>query len=226
MVPRVPLTRLEKSVCELEAKPVRQGGVLFFGDSLFTRWRMPEYCDTLLEDALKGVPGAEVVVNHGIGGATAEELLYYYPRLVRPYAPKALVLSAYGNDMLFTYSATEVMALLSRVLEYARVEFPGIKLFLCDVKVDTWHIGPEEKFSRWIHGRDEFNHMLDQYAADHPDTQIIKSLHYPGFYSNPEDIGDYNKPRLDLFVEDGIHFTREGYELCGQFFREYFADKL
>lgn len=223
MTPRVPLTRLETDVNKIEQQPVRTGGLVFYGDSHFTRWTAA-WGNEPLEDVLSDLPGVPFVLNHGIGGATAEELLYYYPRLVRPYAPRGLVVSAYGNDTMFTYSATEVLALLSRVLEYARTEFPGIRLFICDPKVDSKHIGTDESQWRWLHGRDEFIRLLDHYAEDHPDTRIVKTVNRPEFFARPEDAGDYCKVRTDLFIEDKIHFNREGYDACGRFYREFFKN--
>ena len=225
MIPRVSLTRLEKDVKKIEQRPVRTGGLIFFGDSHFTRWT-PEFGNEPLETVLSGIDGIPFVLNHGIGGATAEELLFYYPRLVRPYAPSGLVLSAYGNDTMFAYSATEVLALQSRILEYARTEFPGIKLYICDPKVDSKHIGTDESLWRWQYGRDEYIRLLGRYAEEHPDTKIIYSVNSEEFFASPEDVGDYNKARKDLFIEDAIHFNRAGYDACARFYRVFFAKEF
>jgi len=77
---------LEKPVEELEAKPVEKGKILFYGHSLFTRWSNA-YGNRELSEDLRLKDGSLGCVNHGFGGSTSEDLLYYYDRLVRPYAP-------------------------------------------------------------------------------------------------------------------------------------------
>ena len=49
--------------------------------------------------------GSQAIVNHGFGTSSADDLLYYYDRMVRPYAPRALVLATMGNDVGFGYDA-------------------------------------------------------------------------------------------------------------------------
>lgn len=92
--PRVKLDRLKKDVSRYDNAPIEEGGIVFYGSSGFTRWGAynTNYGIRPLEE---DIPGG---INRGFGGATAEELLYYYPRYVRPLKPRALVVSIIHND--------------------------------------------------------------------------------------------------------------------------------
>ena len=72
----IPVHRFEDQIRAYEKLPVETGKVLLYGSSFFAFWgydRAKQQC----RDATKG---ALPVVNHGFGGATVEELLYYYHR--------------------------------------------------------------------------------------------------------------------------------------------------
>ena len=97
------LKALEDSVVAYEQEPIEKGKILFYGHSLFTRWGSPEYGFRRMDEDIRMKDGSLAVVNHGFGTSTSEELLYYYPRLVRPWEPRALVLSTLGNDGTITY---------------------------------------------------------------------------------------------------------------------------
>lgn len=125
-VKRHPLNYYENSVKLIEERgPIEEGKIIFYGSSGFTRWS-EKHGNRNIQDMILGKNGEKVILNHAFGGSTVEELLYYYPRLIRPYKPKALCISCYLNDFSFGYTVQEIMMLLSRLLEYARTDMPGI----------------------------------------------------------------------------------------------------
>ena len=95
--PNVKLNRFEENyVKRYESEPAPKGRILFYGPSNFTRWA-PRWNNPRLEDEILMKDGSPACLNRAFGGSCVEEQLYYYPRLVRPCAPRALVLSAFGN---------------------------------------------------------------------------------------------------------------------------------
>jgi hypothetical protein len=46
------------------------------------------------------------------------------------------------------------------------------------------------------------------------------------FFENPEDIGDYDKIREDIYHEDKTHFNPMGYGMFMDFVRELLDDLL
>lgn len=215
--PRVPLNRLEKSVIAYEQVPIQTGGIVFYGSSGFTRWGSPisRYGHRPLEE---DIPGC---INRGFGSSTAEELLYYYDRLIRPLKPRALVVSIVHNDRGFGYSPNEIVSNLAKLFEFARTDFPGIRLYACDCR-------PTLKFVTESHLRfmNEFNQILKEYCARHEDTTFVDHINHPIWFEDPANTGDYTKIRRDIFVEDDVHFNQLGYDLYTVFMKEVLKDIL
>ena len=213
---RVKLNRLEKEVLAYEQQPIVEGKILLYGNSGFTRWRDGnEYGFIPASEEIRRKDGSLAVVNHGIGTSTTEELLYYYPRLVRPWKPEALVLLSYANNPSAGYSPSEVMALHQRICEYARTDFPGIRLFICDVRP----LFSQADNLSWRVNVQNFNKMLKIYAAEHDDVTLIEHSKCPDFFEEGC-MGDYSKPRRDIFVDDLVHLNQDGYTMYGRFMRQ------
>lgn len=218
---KVDIRQLENTVQEYEKKGIEEGKIVFFGDSSFTRWQETYDDNANLEDVLRNRDGSKAVINHGIGGSTSEELLYYYPRLVRAWNPKALVIESFGNDMSAAYSSEEMVGLQSRIFEYARKDFPGIRMFVCDVR-------PLKKRSKelfWQNHTRQFNELLNLYCQRHEDVTLISHAKAPEFFEEGC-VGDYSSPRGDLFIQDEVHYNHKGYEVYREFFWKALKDLL
>jgi len=215
--PKVPLKRLEQSVVAYEQVPTQTGGIVFYGSSGFTRWGSPisSYGHRPLEE---DIPGC---INRGFGGSTAEELLYYYPRLILPLKPRALVVSIVHNDRGMGYTPDEVVTNLAKLFAYARTDFPGIRLYACDCR-PTLKFVTEDRLSYM----QEFNRILKEYCDVHEDTTFVDHIHHPIWFDDPKDAGDYKKVRRDIFVEDDVHFNQLGYDLYARFMKEVLQDIL
>lgn len=218
--PRVKLSRLERDVIDCEQQSVDPGKILFYGSSGFTRWSS-RYDIRPLEDDILMRDDAKAAVNHGFGGATAEELLYYYPRLVRPWKPRALVVSIVHNDRGLGYSPNEILTNLAKLFQYARTDFPGIRLYACDSR-------PTLELTSDAHLRfqAEFHQLLREYCNRHADTTYVCHIESPLWFEKPEDVGDYRKVRTDIFVEDRVHFNQKGYDLYKEFMKTVLQDLL
>jgi len=215
--PRVPLNRLEKSVSRYDNAKQSTGSIVFYGSSGFTNWGSHK-CDNGIRPMEEEIPGC---VNRGFGSSTAEELLYYYPRLIRPLAPRALVVSIVHNDRGMGYSPNEILTNLAKLFETARTDFPGIRLYACDCR-------PTLKFVTDMHLRymAEFNQLLREYCTRHDDTVYVDHINHPIWFADPKDVGDYRKIRTDIFVEDEVHFNQLGYDLYKVFMEEVLEDIL
>ncbi len=219
----IQLNWLEKDIARYEAMPLETGKILFYGHSLFTRWSKKEYVTKTLEEMILGKNGEQVCLNHGFGTSTSEELLYYYDRLVRPYKPKVLVVMTFANDGMYGYSAERTMDNVAKLCHWARVDFPGIPIFL--VKTHLYGKYTKQPDKNETRRQDKFNQMLDVYADTHENVRTITLQDKPMFYQSPEDIGDYTKIRRDIFA-DNIHLNGAGYELFKDIFIEELKDYL
>lgn len=223
------LNWLEKQIVAYEQEPIEKGKILFYGHSLFTRWGNPEWGYRRLDEDIRMKDGSLACVNHGFGTSTSEELLYYYPRMVRPWEPRALVISTMANDGMYGYDVDDVMGNLGKICAWARTDFPGIKIFLVedhprpsgkDTKTrDVWNSGKQR--------RDRYHRLLRHYVADHSeDTKLIELWNQPELFETPEDVGNFRKVRDDIFVDDKVHPNQEGYDILKKIFREALDELL
>lgn len=217
------LKRLEKKyVLEYEKEEIEKGLIMFYGDSSFTRWSA-NWGHRPLEEDIRMKDGSKAVVNHGFGTSTAEEQLYFYNRMVRPWEPRALVVQTHGNDTDLNYSPEEIIFLQSRLLEYARCDMPGIKFYLCDVRPVQKTM--DDKGTFYYH-EVQYNELLKDYCAKHDDCTYVCHTESPLFYNDPADVGGYDKIRTDIFVEDQVHYNQKGYDLYREFFLQVLDDIL
>ena len=174
---------------KLKLKPPEKKGILFYGSSTMAFWRNNDKCYCQMAP----LP----IINNGFGGATSEELLYYYWQLVLPVKPSVMVYYGGANDLEKGYTPSEVIELTHRLFEWSRQDFPKIQFLIIPVKLSPGleHIQQKSNIC---------NRLFEEYAQKHNDTYILdlSSLIYD---SN-------GKLRRDIYVEDMIHHNEQGYE--------------
>jgi lysophospholipase L1-like esterase len=211
------MQRYEKMAAEFESQPIEKGKILFYGSSGFTRWT-PKYNHRPLEEDIRMKDGSPAAINHGFGGSTIDEGLYYYHRMVKPWEPRAIVLRFFPNDISMGYSPVEIVYLIAQFCNWARADFPGVKLYLCDAM-------PHKRFissKMWQRLATQYNKLLKDYCDENEDCTYVSQSAWPGFYEDPADAGDYSKVRQDIWVEDQMHLTQEGYDI----YRDLFLNAL
>ena len=202
------LKKVKKWSAPYEAEVQYKGQIVFFGASNFTRWST-EYGMKPLRECLLGKSGAPCVVNRGIGGSNTEHQLCAYPTLIRPLEPKVLVYSAgFGNGLSDGYSLEELWELAQRVLVYARTDFPDMPVYLCGSTLNGKR-GEEylENVKRW-------DAWLRDYAEKAPNCTFVDVA------------GCEALQRMDIYVEDRVHYNQEGYLLYEAFFKEVLKEEL
>lgn len=199
---------MEESVCEYEEEPIIKDQIVFYGPSNFTRWST-RYGNTPMREVLLGKSGNPCVINRGFGSSCAEHQLYYYPRMIRPLEPRVLVYACAGNGASWGYSDEELWELGQRVIAYARTDFPGIRIYLCGPK------GCRDLTEAEFQKRKRVCSWMRTFAGETPDCFYIETL---------EDLRIAG--RKDIYIEDGVHFTQEGYRLYAEIFKEALAEEL
>ncbi len=198
---------MEDEVVAYEQQPIQRGKIVFYGPSYFTRWST-RFGMTPMAEALLGASGEQCVINRGFGSSCAEHQLYYYPRLIRPLAPKVLVYTSHGNGPSFGYSDEESWELAQRVIAWAQTDFPGIEIVLVGA-YPSRDMTPENEAEKR-----KYNAMVREFAEKTPNCRFIDVLDHEPFR------------RKDIYVEDGVHFNQMGYDLCAEFYREALAVEL
>ncbi len=221
---KLKIRRFDKQIEAYEAKPVEKGRIILYGHSTFTRckpdnrWGHPNVEETVLNK-----DGTPAILNHGFGTSSADDLLYYYHRMVTPYEPKALALAAGGNDFSFGYTPEEVCQITARVIQYAKADFPEIPVY---VFVDTVTLRHKYATAQYAARRERYSKCVHEMCEQFEKCTPVSMVHQPFFFSDPADIGHYDRIREDLHCNDQVHFNSYGYTLYHDFLRELFDPLL
>jgi len=188
----IDMKRYLETIEAYEQYPVETGKVLLYGSSFFRNWGFDRAREQWAANS-----GLEVV-NHGFGGATVDELLYYYDRLVRPYQPSAVVLRPGHNDLTRGLTPEQAWFQTERLIAWLRTDWPEIPIVILQV-FDTKRFANAER--RALNA--EYNRRMQAFAAE---TEGVSTVDLDPFFH--DETGEFR----DIFVEDGLHLTNSGYE--------------
>ncbi len=156
---------------------------------------------TLAED-FPGTP----TLNRGFGGSEISDSIHFTDRIVVPYQPRQIVIYAGDNDVSKGKSAEVVARDFKAFVKKVRGEMPGVRVAFIAIKpsLKRWNLAPEMKRA---------NQMIRNYC------RWRRGVVYLDIW-NPM-LGKDGKPRPELFIEDGLHLSREGYELWTSVIRPF-----
>lgn len=201
------LHRFDEVIAEMVTRENPQGKILLYGSSFFTNWK------EATQQMLDASDGKYYVVNRGFGGATIDELLFFYRKLVVPCAPRAAIFRIGPNDLFNGFSVEDAWHSAVRLFEFLRTDYPGIKLIpLCIFNYPSTKEELKEPFAR-------FNALQKEYAEQTENVWYLDINDF--FYETPADVGTFENFR-DIFRKDGLHLRPEIY----QEFARYFTHKL
>lgn len=166
--------------------PTRDG-VLFLGSSSIRMWT----------DLARDFAGHNVI-NRGFGGSTIPDSVRYADRIAIPYAPRTIVFYAGDNDLEAGHTPEEVAADFQALVAKVHARLPRTRILFLSIK---------PSLSRWrlIEGIRETNALVQAYVATDPRLGYIDIV--------PQMLGPDGKPRPELFLQDGLHMTRAGYDI-------------
>jgi len=167
-------------------RPPAPGGVVFLGSSNIRLW------NTLDGD----FPGLNVV-NRGVGGASLAELAVFADRLVSSAKPRAVVVSAGGNDIAAGATAEAVRDAFALLVKNLRAGLP-------DVKIAFLAMLPSEK--RWEQ-RDR-QREANQAVRDFIATRVAAEGDAAGMIyidANAAVLGPDGGPAVECFLDDKLH---------------------
>ena len=189
----------EKDILAFEAadrtNPPPKGGVLFVGSSTIVRWK------TLQQD----FPGL-AVVNRGFGGNQIVDSTHFADRMIFPYEPQTIVLRAGGNDIHAGKSPEQVFDDFKAFAATVHKRLPRARIV---------YISQPPTIARWDE-RDALKKLNGLVAAY---TKTDPRLVYIETYDTTLDAK--GQPRPELFVEDKLHFSPEGYKVLAERVRPF-----
>jgi lysophospholipase L1-like esterase len=170
----------------LADKPPPENPILFVGSSTIRRW-----------DLAKSFPDLGAV-NVGFGGSQTADATHFAPRIVLRYKPRLIVFYSGDNDLASGKTPETVAADFKEFVAVVHKDLPKIKIVLVSVKPTPlrWKLFDAQK---------KTNALLEAYCKT-DDTlgfvDVVKPM-----------LGEDGKPKKDLFVEDRLHLSDEGYKV-------------
>ncbi len=174
------------------ANPPAPGGVLFVGSSTIRMWDLEKY-----------FPGMGAL-NRGFGGSQYDDLVHYADRIILPYRPRVIVLYSGDNDIAHGKSPEWVFADFRALLNKIRHSLPDTRVVV---------LGAKPSIARWEKWAlmQKANGLIRDFTEKDRNTTYADGA--------PCLFGPEGKPRPEFLLEDGLHFSHEGYVLWSDLVR-------
>lgn len=176
-----------KTLDQQSAPP--DNAILLVGSSSFTKWK----------DVSEYFP-VKTIINRGFGGSRLTDLNYYSEDLLNPYNPKQIIIYCGENDFAddAQLKADIVVDRFKTFYKKIRTKFPNIEVDYISIKYS-----PSRQ-----------NLWQQMKKANKKIAKFMKKEKNAEFIDITKVMNDANgNIRKDLFVEDLLHMTPEGYRL-------------
>ena len=189
----------EKDVAAFEAadrtNPPPKNALLFLGSSTIVRWKTLE----------KDYPN-QPIINRGFGGNEIADSTHFADRIIFPYRPKMIYLRAGGNDIHNGKSAEQVFEDFKAFVSTVHGKLPETEILF---------ISLSPSIARWDErdANKKLNALVEAYVKGKPRLKYIDTWSVP--------LDAKGQPRPELFVEDKLHLSPEGYKLLIERVRPY-----
>jgi lysophospholipase L1-like esterase len=190
--------RWEKDISAFDAAdkmaPFPKGGIVFVGSSTIRLWDVATYFPDLR------------ILNRGFGGSELADAVRHIDRLVLKHEPRLVVVYAGDNDIAVGRLAEQVAVEFERFVRAVHSKLPQTRILFLAIKPSVL---------RWI--------QVDRMRmANEMIRAICERDDRLGFLDFDDMmLGWDEKPRRDLFVEDGLHLSPHGYQLWSAIIRPF-----
>ncbi|WP_312090790.1 GDSL-type esterase/lipase family protein [Chryseobacterium sp.] len=184
-----------KKIDQQTAPP--ENAILLLGSSSFTKW----------QDVSDYFPG-KTIINRGFGGSRLKDLNDYADDLLKPYHPKQIIIYCGENDLAdnVNLKPETVVARYKEFYAKIRERFPTVQVDYISIKFSPSREHLWQKIKEVNSKISKF--MKKEKNADYIDiTQVMND-------SN-------GNIRKDLFLDDMLHITPEGYRLWSSVMNPY-----
>lgn len=184
------INRLKRSVRSFNNQ---ENLVVFYGSSSIRLW-------VHMKDDLAPLN----VMNLGFGGSNYAWCAHYFDEVFGPLRPKKIVLYAGENDLGEGKSPQTVFADFKRLVQKIKAKDANIALAIISIKPT---IARQEMLPDIL----ETNRLLKQYVSNE------LRAHYIDVFNQM--ISQDHKPRPELYMVDGLHLNKAGYEIWSRTIR-------
>jgi lysophospholipase L1-like esterase len=191
-------TRYDKELSAFDAAdraaPPPKGQIVLVGSSTIVDW-----------DAVRYFPDLRII-NRGLWGAALADAVRLVDRLVIQYQPRLVVLYAGDNDIDGGRTSEEVTAQFERFVRGVHARLPQTRIVFIGIKptAQRWltvdRMRATNTMIRAVCGRDDRLAFLDVDGVM---------------------LGWDEKPRRELYADDGLHLSAAGYQLWSTLLRPF-----
>jgi lysophospholipase L1-like esterase len=179
--------------------PPPKGEIVFVGSSTIHRWDVATY-----------FPDIEII-NRGIDGTELADAVRNIDRLVLRYEPRLVVVYAGDNDIGGGKLSEQVSVDFERFVRAVHTKLPQTRIL---------YIGIKPSPLRWLQvDRMRLANQVIRTICERDDR--LAFLDYDNLM-----LGWDEKPRRDLYVEDGLHLSPQGYQIWTAVLRPYLTQHL
>jgi lysophospholipase L1-like esterase len=160
--------------------------VLFVGSSTIRLWPTADRFPRL------------TVINRGFGGSHISDVNHFIDQTVLKYAARVVVLYAGDNDIGADKAPSRVLADYQAFVRRVHAAQPDTDIVFLAVK---------PSLARWTLWQKALalNDLVRAYSATRPRLHFVDIA--------PPMLGADGRPRPELFVEDGLHMSTQGYDI-------------
>lgn len=188
--PPSPFARWEKAISAFEKQdeksPPPQGAILFVGSSSIRLWDLKE-----------SFPH-HTTINRGFGGSEIADSVHFADRLILKHRPSTVVFYAGDNDIAKGKSPEQVAKDFASFVKVLHEELPQTKIVYIAIKpsIKRWNLSDTMQKAN----------QLIQAQCKKSDQLVFVDVF-------PPMLGEDGKPRPELFIKDGLHLNKQGYQV-------------
>jgi lysophospholipase L1-like esterase len=193
-------TRYEQEVAAFAARdrsnPPRKGQILFVGSSTIVDWDPVRYFPDL------------TIINRGLWGSSLIDSVRLLDRIVLPYEPRLVVVYAGDNDIDGGQTSEDVTVQFEHFVRGIHAQLPQTRIVFIGIKPSP---------QRWL--------TIDRARETNGRIRTLASRDDRIAYLDVDGpmLGFDEKPRKELFLEDGLHLSPLGYQLWTTLLRPLLA---
>jgi lysophospholipase L1-like esterase len=190
--------RFEKEVSAYEAAdrkaPPPKGQIMFVGSSTMVDWDAGRYFPDLR------------IINRALWGSALSDAVRLVDRLILPHQPRTVVIYAGDNDIDGGRTTEEVAVQFERFVRAIHAKLPQTRIVYIAIKPSP---------SRWItvDRMRAANVMIRQFCGR---DDRLAFLDVDGAM-----LGWDERPRSELYADDGLHLSPQGYQLWTTLLRPF-----
>ncbi|WP_256011095.1 GDSL-type esterase/lipase family protein [Desertivirga xinjiangensis] len=174
--------------------PVKNA-ILFIGSSSFTNWN---FVQDMFPDY--------TILNRGFGGSQLPDIELYFEQVKYPPQVKQIVIYAGDNDIASGVNAEGVLERFQELYKLIRKDLPKVNVAYLSIKGCPGR-------SRSIPVVKEANELIKSFLSEQ-ENAVFVDIYHPTMITGDE-------PMTDIYVEDGVHMNRKGYEIWASILKPY-----